>query len=53
MVNKGIISLIETIDNIKRFKDYEIDLIYTLAWSRNLNKNDGKRKTLLSPLYNK
>ena len=52
MVNKGIISLVETIDKIKRFSEYEIDLIYTLAWSRNLDKNNSKRKTILSPLYN-
>ena len=52
MVNKGIILLVETIDKIKRFDEYEIDLIYTLAWSKNLDKNNGKRKTILSPLYN-
>lgn len=53
MVHRGIISLIETINKIKRFSEYEIDLIYTLAWSRHLSKNDSKRKTILSPLYNK
>lgn len=34
MIQKGLISLCETINDCRRFDNCEIDLIYTLAWSR-------------------
>ena len=34
MMQKGLISLCKTINDCRRFNDHEIDLVYTLAWSR-------------------
>lgn len=50
MVTKGIINLCEIIHKWERYKNFEIDLIYTIARSRTTDKN--KYKTLISPLAN-
>ena len=39
MITNGINSLIDAIEHWEQFKEYKIELIYTLAWSRKQNKS--------------
>ena len=39
MVTTGIKTLVDAIEHWEQFKDYKIELIDTLAWSRKQNKS--------------
>ena len=47
MVRNGLIKILETILRWNICENCDIDLIYTLAWSRHMPKN----KQLTPPLY--